>query len=133
MEYSIKKGNEVISKNHKAIDYAMAVLNELDTSSFIEKETEQESLSTIDMIRKRKGNELPTSAFVPYQDGTFHPGVEEPSVGMAETVPSWIMNNCIMCNQCSIVCPHGVIRPYLLTLEEYQKAPELIQRRCKKA
>ena len=128
-----KKGNEVISKNYKAIDYAMAVLNELDTSSFIEKETEQESLSTIEMIRKRKGNELPTSAFVPYQDGTFHPGVEEPSVGMAETVPSWIMNNCIMCNQCSIVCPHGVIRPYLLTLEEYQKAPELIQRRCKKA
>ena len=40
------KGNEVISKNHKAIDYAIAVLNELDTSMLIEQEDKQVNLST---------------------------------------------------------------------------------------
>ena len=33
---------------------------------------------------------------------------------IAENVPCWIKENCIECNQCAFVCPHGVIRPYLL-------------------
>lgn len=31
---------------------------------------------------------------------------------------------------CSLVCPHGVIRPYLLTDEEYEKAPEYVREKC---
>lgn len=128
-----KKGIEVISKNYQAIDLAMEVLEKLDTTSFEIKEEEEEKLSTIDMIRKRRGNELPTSAFIPYCNGTFKPSIEDNEIGMSETVPSWILNNCIMCNQCSLVCPHGVIRPYLLTAEEYEQAPELVKKKCKKA
>ena len=34
------------------------------------------------------------------------------------------MRTCIQCNQCAYVCPHAVIRPFLLDEEELQKAPE---------
>ena len=30
--------------------------------------------------------------------------------GIAASVPHWISENCIQCNQCSMVCPHAVIR-----------------------
>jgi pyruvate-ferredoxin/flavodoxin oxidoreductase len=39
-------------------------------------------------------------------------------------VPRWIPENCIQCNQCSYVCPHATIRPFLLTEEEKKNAPE---------
>ena len=29
-------------------------------------------------------------------------------------VPQWIPENCIQCNQCSLVCPHACIRPFLV-------------------
>ena len=38
-------------------------------------------------------------------------------------VPEWIPENCIQCNQCSYVCPHASIRPFLLTEEELKNAP----------
>ena len=32
---------------------------------------------------------------------------------IAEMVPCWNGDNCIQCNRCAFVCPHGVIRPFL--------------------
>jgi len=43
--------------------------------------------------------------------------------GVAISVPEWIMDNCIQCNQCAMVCPHASIRPFLVTEEELRKAP----------
>ena len=44
--------------------------------------------------------------------------------GIAVNVPEWIPENCIQCNQCSYVCPHAAIRPFLSTEEEIKNAPE---------
>ena len=38
--------------------------------------------------------------------------------GIAADVPHWEMANCIQCNMCSYVCPHGVIRPFVLDEKE---------------
>ncbi len=38
-------------------------------------------------------------------------------------VPQWDASKCIQCNQCSYVCPHATIRPFLLTEEENANAP----------
>ena len=46
---------------------------------------------------------------------------------ISETVPSYNKDNCINCNLCSLVCPHAVIRPFLLTEEEKEKAPEKVK------
>ena len=43
--------------------------------------------------------------------------------GIAVNVPEWQKENCIQCNQCSFVCPHAAIRPFLLHEEELKKAP----------
>ena len=44
--------------------------------------------------------------------------------GIAPQVPEWQIENCIQCNQCSLVCPHAVIRPFVLNEEEMANAPE---------
>ena len=83
---------------------------------------------------KREGNSLPTSAFLSMPSGIFKPGttkLEEKYI--SEIVPYYISENCIECNQCAFVCPHSVIRPYLLSEEEYNNSPDYVKNRCKKA
>ena len=71
------------------------------------------------------GNDLPVSAFVGYEDGTFPAGTTAyEKRGVATVVPEWNPANCIQCNQCSLVCPHAAIRPCVMTDEEMKKAPE---------
>ena len=72
-----------------------------------------------------KGDDLPVSAFNGREDGTFPSGTSAyEKRGIAVNVPEWQPENCIQCNQCSYVCPHASIRPFLLTEEELAKAPE---------
>jgi len=40
------------------------------------------------------------------------------------TVPRWIKEKCIQCNQCSLVCPHATIRPVLHKAEVLKDKPE---------
>ncbi len=42
---------------------------------------------------------------------------------VAPEVPHWIAENCIQCNQCSVICPHAAIRPKLITEADLTGAP----------
>ncbi len=76
-------------------------------------------------INSQKGDDLPVSAFLGREDGTFPQGTTAyEKRGIAVHVPEWIKDNCIQCNQCAYVCPHAVIRPFLLDEEELKNAPE---------
>ena len=56
-----------------------------------------------------RGDTLPVSA-MPI-DGTFPTGTTKyEKRNIAEEVPIWEPDLCIQCGQCSIVCPHSVIR-----------------------
>ena len=75
-------------------------------------------------VNAQKGDELPVSAFVGREDGTFPQGsAAYEKRGIAVDVPTWNPDNCIQCNFCSYVCPHAVIRPVVMTEEEAAKAP----------
>ena len=64
-------------------------------------------------------------------DGHGDPGTTDNERRFASThAPVCNPENCLNCNMCSFVCPHGVIRPYLLDREEFMEAPEYIQQRC---
>ncbi len=73
-------------------------------------------------ILAQQGDKLPVSAFtangvVPLGSTAYE------KRGVAILVPRWIPENCIQCNQCSFVCPHAAIRPFVATDEEMQGAP----------
>ncbi len=75
-------------------------------------------------INAQKGDDLPVSAFLGREDGTFPAGTTAyEKRGVAVSVPEWIGDNCIQCNQCAYVCPHACIRPFLINEEELAKAP----------
>lgn len=130
-----KKGENILSANYTAIEEAENYLTEfIPNNAFVKPSIKDDIHDVYMMMTKRLGNELTTSDMLPYKDGSFIPGtsnLEKRSI--SEIVPNWISDNCIECNQCSFVCPHGVIRPFLLSEEEYSKAPEYVKRQCKKA
>ena len=81
-----------------------------------------------DPVNAIKGYDLPISAFNGYEDGTMPNGTSAyEKRGSANFVPMWNPENCIQCNQCSFVCPHAVVRPFLVNAEEAKNAPEGVQ------
>ena len=64
-------------------------------------------------ILAQQGDKLPVSAFEP--DGLVPLGTTAfEKRGVAVNIPEWISENCIQCCQCSFVCPHAAIRPFLI-------------------
>jgi pyruvate-ferredoxin/flavodoxin oxidoreductase len=73
------------------------------------------------------GDDLKVSAFKGREDGTFPSGTTQyEKRGIAVNVPEWISENCIQCNQCSFVCPHACIRPFLLNGTEMEGANGMV-------
>lgn len=119
------KGDSVISVNNSIVEQAIPNMIKIDVNpEWINlKYEEKNELSFDEMISNLKGNELPVSAFLDKKNGVFPGGSTKfEKRDIAENVPCWNKENCIQCNQCAFVCPHAVIRPYLLdendTLED---------------
>ncbi len=126
-----KKGEEVLNANYKAIDEASYHLEEVSLNSDAEHVVEIKEKDLYTEIDERRGDDLPTSAFLNNANGVFAAGTSSRDKrSISDSVPKWLNENCIMCNQCSTFCPHGVIRPFLLSKEEYDKAPSYIQEKC---
>ena len=126
----IKKGSEIAGSNIKAIQKVAEYLKEISLDN-IETTSDESTNNMYDFIKKRKGNELKVSDFINNPDGTFkHTAITKSPI--SDITPKWINSNCLECGMCSLVCPHGVIRPFLLNEEEYQKAPSGIKEKCLK-
>lgn len=129
-----KKGEKVVKMNHDAIDQGVGAIKQISVpDSWMNADIQDaDGVEEPEFIRKimrpmseLKGNELPVSAFIGREDGTIPSGTTAyEKRGIAVNVPEWVMERCIQCNQCSLVCPHSVIRPFLLNDEEKSKAPE---------
>ena len=76
------------------------------------------------VLNRYQANELPVSKFLLYFDGTLPLGTSSfEKRDIATSVPVWDKENCIQCNMCSLVCPHAVIRPFILTKKEIEESP----------
>jgi len=76
-------------------------------------------------MNRLKGDDLPVSAFLNREDGTFPAGTTAyEKRGIAVNVPEWQPDKCTQCNQCAFVCPHAVIRPFLFDEKELKNKPE---------
>ena len=135
----LKKGQDIVDMNHKAIDLGATAFVKIDVPAewadavdevkTVEKEGRKELVkmvtSILDPIDKMDGDSLPVSAFMDHVDGQFELGASAyEKRGVAVSVPVWDSSKCIQCNQCSYVCPHATIRPFALTEEEAKNAPE---------
>jgi pyruvate-ferredoxin/flavodoxin oxidoreductase len=129
-----RKGEEVVKMNFAAVDKG-SVVEKVEVPAewaSIKVEKEKDTRDIPDFVRDvaepinhLKGDDLPVSAFVGREDGTFPAGTTAyEKRGVAVNVPEWQPENCIQCNQCAYVCPHAAIRPFLLTEEEAANAPE---------
>ncbi|MDD4295749.1 MAG: pyruvate:ferredoxin (flavodoxin) oxidoreductase, partial [Ruminiclostridium sp.] len=130
-----KKGEKIVQMNYKAVDQGIEALHRVSVpeSWKIAKDAVTDKDGDVpDFVKNimrpmnsMKGDGLPVSAFSGAEDGTFPSGTSAyEKRGIAVTVPEWQIDNCIQCNQCSFVCPHSVIRPFLLDEEEKKNAPE---------
>lgn len=129
-----KKGEDIVKANLYAIEGAPNYIKEVKVPKellLIEEEKKPKKIT--EALLERKGNELPVSSFLKHKDGIYKGATSKyEKKGLSDIVPKYIMENCISCNQCALVCPHNVIRPYLLNEEEYENAPSYIQKYCKK-
>lgn len=130
-----KKGGEIVSKNLAAIDCGMAsvtrvqVPDEWKNAPIAEKVGDSGLPPVIrdlcNPINALKGDALPVSAFVGYEDGTMPMGTTAyEKRGFSTELPVWNKDACLQCNLCSYVCSHSVIRPYLLNEQEAANVPE---------
>ena len=129
-----KKGEAIVNMNYKAVDAGIDSLVKVDVPASwadavdAEKPEVEEPAFIKDILRPmvaQKGNDLPVSTFLGYEDGTFPCGTAAyEKRGIAVNVPEWKPENCIQCNRCSFICPHACIRPVLVTEEELAAAPE---------
>ena len=131
-----KKGEAIVQMNYNAIDVGANGLIKVPVSpewaNLTDDEQKEEKYignsfieNVVKPINAARGDSLPVSAFIGYEDGHFEAGTtayEKRGVGIM--VPKWIEQNCIQCNQCAFVCPHAVIRPFLIDENELSAAPQ---------
>jgi len=129
------KGDDVVARNVAAIDAGAAGLVKVEVPASwadarIPAASTDEAVPAVvknilEPINKQKGDDLPVSAFKNYEDGRIDMGLTAyEKRGIALKVPVWDSSKCIQCNKCALVCPHAVIRPYLLNDAEKAAAPE---------
>jgi len=140
-----KKGPEVVKANQKAVDAAEKALRPVPVpehwATLDDTIKEQRRLFThvnvpegvnrvvdkfihniMDPVLSLEGDRLPVSSFVP--GGVMPPATcMHEKRGLAPQVPVWEPDKCTQCNYCAIVCPHAVIRPFLIEKGDVQGAP----------
>ncbi|WFA08957.1 pyruvate:ferredoxin (flavodoxin) oxidoreductase [Tissierella sp. Yu-01] len=135
-----RKGQEIVDKNHAAVDKGIDALIKVDVPEAWAdaKPAPEEDLPTkeepdfIKRIQKpmsrKEGDELPVSAFIGMEDGTWPLGTTAyEKRGIAPMLPEWQIDRCIQCGRCSYVCPHATIRLFLLDEDEYNRKPDTFE------
>ena len=135
----MKKGPEIVELNHKAIDEGAKAFHEVEVPAPWKEAEDQISEKELKGPEKRvrmirditipvnhmNGDSIPVSKFLPHADGTFELGASAyEKRGVAVMVPKWDADKCVQCNNCAFVCPHGCLRPFMVTPEEAEQAPE---------
>jgi len=132
------KGDDVVARNVNAIDAGATGFRKVEVpAEWAQAEAEpapsEEHLPSVVRnilfpVNRQKGDDLPVSAFKDYEDGHIDMGLTAfEKRGIAVKIPRWDASKCIQCNRCSLVCPHAVIRPFLLNDEEKAAAPAGIE------
>lgn len=129
-----RMGDRVVDMNNQAVDHGIDALVTIDVPADWKNATDEDKVKAevpafikdvVLPMTEQKGNDLPVSAFADRSNGEFPSGTSQfEKRGIAAAVPEWQKDKCIQCNRCAYVCPHAVIRPFLVSEEEANNAPE---------
>lgn len=123
------KGGNIVEKNVKAIDNSLECLVPVKVPyvDFDKEITGRKSF--FEIIDAMEGDSLPVSSFIKTPNGEMEAGTSKlDKRDSSDIAPSYCAENCISCNLCSLVCPHAVVRPFLLDEKEVIDAPEAVSR-----
>ena len=130
-----KKGEKIVNMNLAAIERGLTDMVKIevpaewaglkDEELKIDGDLPEYVKKVLIPMNRADGDNIPVSTFVEYADGVMPISMARfEKRGVADNVPVWDPDKCIGCNRCSLVCPHGAIRPFLFTEEEAAAAPE---------
>ena len=130
-----KKGEKIVNMNLAAIERGLTDMVKIDIPAEWADLKDEELKIDGDLpeyvrkvlipMNRADGDNIPVSTFSQYADGVMPISMARVEKrGVADNVPVWDADKCIGCNRCSLVCPHGAIRPFLFTEEEAAAAPE---------
>ncbi|KAG9394682.1 Pyruvate-flavodoxin oxidoreductase [Carpediemonas membranifera] len=127
-----RKGKDIVEMNWKAVDASMAAIKPLpipEEWANVEVERQEIDWSRPDFVRNfmdrvntQTANELPVSA-MPYAGRYPVSTTQYEKRAISTRIPEWNMEACSQCNTCAMVCPHAVIRPYLVDDKAYENRP----------
>ena len=128
------KGEKIVNMNMQAVDAGVTHIHKVEIPASwadAEDDTKVEPMVGRDKLHTdylnkilyttntMTGDNVPVSDFLDTATGMVPNGTAAyEKRGIAADVPHWEMANCIQCNMCSYVCPHGVIRPFVLDEKE---------------
>ncbi|ARE29251.1 Pyruvate-flavodoxin oxidoreductase [Lactococcus cremoris] len=135
-----KKSPTIVEQNLKAMALALNGLHEVivpegwaeTTENVIEAVTKETARKkyVFEIVNKTnafEGDELSVQTLVDngmtFGDEPLGTTASEKR-GIALEIPEWNAQACIQCNECSFVCPHAAIRPFLVDEDEWNQAPE---------
>jgi len=126
-----RKGDEIVRMNLQAVDNTLDNLYEVETGKLsasydvppaVPENSPEFVKNVIGEIIAGRGDSIPVSAFP--KDGTFPTAsTQYEKRNIALEIPVWDEDICIQCGKCSIVCPHGTIRPKVYDPKYLEGAP----------
>lgn len=131
-----RKGEKVVNMNHAAVDGGLKNVHKVNVpESWKDAKDDEPEPKMIGRDEKMTdflndvlvpmanmdGDSIPVSAYVDSADGSEPSGTAAfEKRGIATDIPVWNKDNCMQCNWCSYVCPHAVIRPFVLDDKEVE-------------
>ena len=129
-----RKGQNIVDMNCAAVDAGITHIHKVEVPESwktVEDDAPAPALVGRDQLHTEFLNDIlvptgnltadnvPVSKFLSTANGMMPAGTAAyEKRGIAADLPHWNMKNCMQCNWCSYVCPHGVVRPFVLTENE---------------
>ena len=126
-----RKGQNIVDMNCAAVDAGITHIHKVEVPESwktVEDDAPAPALIGRDQLHTEFLNDIlvptgnltadnvPVSKFLSTANGMMPAGTAAyEKRGIAAELPHWNMKNCMQCNWCSYVCPHGVVRPFVLT------------------
>ena len=134
-----RKGEHIVKMNWEAVDRTSDALTQVTVPTSVDEikasapapqliadDAPDFARHVIETMMHLKGDSIPVSQ-MPLDGAVPTATAKLEKRGIAPQVPTWIKENCIQCNQCSLVCPHAAVRAKQIDPRELEKAPASFQ------